>query len=145
MKKTLLALTVALSATMAFAVNQENSPEEKHKQMKIEKKEHKALTPEQFAEKKAKHLNKLENRKKVLEGEIVCTQSAQSMEDMKQCFKSAMDARKELGLFHKGKMHDGKRYEGKRHGDHKKSEYREDKKVEAAPAVATTETAPVAK
>lgn len=131
MKKKLLALVVALSATMAFAVPQEQAPEGKHKQVKVENKERKALTPEQFAEKKAKHLNKLENRKKVLDGEIVCTQGAQSMEDMKQCFKSAMDARKELGLFHRGKRHDGHK-KGER-GEHRKVE---DKSTVAAPEVA---------
>ncbi len=141
MKKTLLALAVALSATMAFAVPQESAQDEKHKQSKVEKRERKALTPEQFAEKKAKHLNKLENRKKVLEGEIVCTQSAQSMEDMKQCFKSAMDARKELGLFHMGKMRGkpkmGERKAHKMHKSHKIHRIGEDKKVEGVKVIET--------
>ncbi len=127
MKKKLLALVVALSATMAFAAPQEQAPEGKHKQVKVENKERKALTPEKFAEKKAKHLNKLENRKKVLNGEIVCTKSAKSMEDMKQCFKSAMDARKELGLFHRGKMHKS----------HKIHRVGEDKKVEGVKVIET--------
>lgn len=115
MKKSIIALALTLGSAMAFATAITPPPEaqaEMNKaQPRVEHKEKRVpLTPEQFAEKKQKHLNMLQNRKKVLDGEITCSESAKEMKDLRACFKTAMDARKELGMGHKRHREDFKKH-----------------------------------
>lgn len=116
-----MTMAVAMASTFAFAAEPVATPaptptvEAKTVdtvKSQSPRKERKPMTPEQFAEFKTKHLNMLNNRAKILEGETTCANSAQSMKDMKVCFKTAMEARKELGI-HKKKHHNKPRHSHK--------------------------------
>lgn len=129
MKKTLLVLTLTLGSAFAFATLPEATSTEPVKiveqvkpRVEMRKDKRVPLTPEQFAEKKQTHLNMLNNRKRVLDGEIVCAESAKEMKDLKQCFKTAIDARKEMGF--------GK---GPHGGFHKRPEVRGEMPLPVAP------------